>query len=75
MRRGQDVLSRLALIRINDRLLAAAGSLLPAHVRTLDAIHLATALELEAELSRLVTYDERLGAAAQAIGCSVVAPT
>jgi len=74
LRRGQDVLSRLELIRINDRILAAAGSLLPAELRTLDAIHLATAQQLEADLARLVTYDERMGAAAQAIGWSVVAP-
>jgi hypothetical protein len=42
---------------------------------TLDAIHLTTAQQLETELSRLITYDERLGAAAQAIGCSVIAPS
>ena len=75
LRRGQDVLARLELIRINDRILVAAGSLLPAELRTLDAIHLATAQQLETELARLVTYDERMGVAAQAIGCSVVAPT
>ncbi len=75
LRRGQDVLSRLELIRINDRILAVAGSLLPAELRTLDAIHLATAQQLEVDLARLVTYDQRLGAAAEAIGCAVVAPT
>jgi predicted nucleic acid-binding protein len=75
LRRGQDVLSRLELIRINDRILAVAGSLQPAELRTLDAIHLATAQQLEADLARLITYDERMGAAAQAIGWSVVAPT
>jgi uncharacterized protein len=76
LRRGQDVLSRLELIRINDRVLAAAGSLLPAELRTLDAIHLATAQQLEADLARLVTYDERMSAAADAIGWpAVVAPS
>ena len=74
LRRGQDVLSRLELIRINDRILIAAGSLLPAELRTLDAIHLATAQQLETELARLLTYDERMSAAAQTIGCTVVAP-
>lgn len=74
-RRGQDVLARLELIRVSDRILAVAGSLLPAELRTLDAIHLATAQLLEADLARLVTYDERMRAAAQAIGWSVVAPT
>ena len=46
VRRGQEVLGRLELIRVSDRILAAAGQLLPAELRTLEAIHLATALEL-----------------------------
>lgn len=68
------MLSRLELIRINDRILAAAGSLLPAELRTLDAIHLATAQRLKADLARLVTYDERMSAAADTLGWPVVAP-
>jgi len=65
LRRGGDVLSRLELIRINDRILTVAGSLLPADLRTLDAIHLATAQQLEGDLARLITYDERMSAAAE----------
>src|SRR6266487_1161023 len=64
LRRGQHVLSRLELIRINDRILAAAGSLLPPELWTLDAIHLATAQQLESDLARLITYDERMSSAA-----------
>ena len=74
VRRGHEVLARLELIRVSDRILAAAGSLLPAELRTLDAIHLATAQQLGRDLARLVTYDERLRAAAVTIGCGVVAP-
>jgi uncharacterized protein len=74
MRRGQEVLARLELIRISDRILAAAGQLMPAELRTLDAIHLATAQRLGSDLARIVTYDERLHAAAQAAGCPVAAP-
>jgi uncharacterized protein len=74
VRRGKEVLSRLELIRISDRILAAAGQLLPADLRTLDAIHLATALELGGELARLITYDERMRAAAAAVGQRVAAP-
>lgn len=74
MRRGEQVLARLELIRISDRVLAAAGALLPPELRTLDAIHLATALELGGDLGRVVTYDERLSAAADAVGCAVAAP-
>lgn len=72
--RGEEVLARLALIRLNDRILVAAGRLLPAELRTLDAIHLATALQLGGELAALVTYDVRLGAAAAAAGCRVSNP-
>jgi hypothetical protein len=44
-------------------------------VRTLDAIHLATALELGDELTAFVCYDDRLSAAAAALGLPVVTPT
>ncbi len=73
-RRGQDVLSRIDVLRVNDRILTAAGSLLPFELRSLDAIHLATARELGADLAQLVTYDERMTAAATDLGLRVVAP-
>lgn len=74
MRRGREVLARLELIRVGDGLLAAAGGLLPAEPRTLDAIHLSTAQQLGGDLARLLTSDERMRAAASAIGFPVVAP-
>jgi predicted nucleic acid-binding protein len=75
VQRGEDVLSRLELIRVNDRILTAAGSLRPEQLRTLDAIHLATALQLATDLTRLVTYDNRMSEAAQTIGCPVASPS
>lgn len=74
VRRGHEVLARLELIRISDRVLAVAGSLAPPELRTLDAIHLATARLLGSDLARFVTYDERLRAAATASSCPVAAP-
>ncbi|NUR75195.1 MAG: type II toxin-antitoxin system VapC family toxin [Thermoleophilia bacterium] len=74
VRRGGEILARLELIRISDRVLAAAGQLVPAALRTLDAIHLATAQQLGGDLARLVTYDERLHAAATASGLPAAAP-
>ena len=74
VQRGHDVLDRLELIRVSDRILTASGSLAPAELRTLDAIHLATAQQLGGDLARVVTYDERLRAAAAATGCPVAAP-
>lgn len=72
--RGRSVLQRLDLVRINDRILHAAGVLRPQEVRSLDAIHLATAIELDEALRALVTYDERLAAAATRLGFKVVQP-
>jgi predicted nucleic acid-binding protein len=72
--RAQDVLDRIELVRVNDRVLTAAGTLLPADVRSLDAIHLATATLLGKALGQLVTYDGRLAAACRAAGIKAVSP-
>ncbi len=74
VRRGHEVLARVDLLRVNDRVLNAAGSMLPAELRSLDAVHLATAQQLGADLARIVTYDDRMTAAAKGLGWNVVAP-
>ncbi|MFA5787848.1 MAG: type II toxin-antitoxin system VapC family toxin [Actinomycetota bacterium] len=74
VRRGHDVLARIDLARVNDRVLLAAGKLLPADLRSLDAIHLATAQEFGSDLARIVTYDDRMAAAARALGFTVSVP-
>lgn len=73
--RGREVIRRLNLVRINDRVLDAAGILEPAHVRSLDAIHVATAQLLGADLGYVVTYDDRMTDAARQLGLRTVAPT
>lgn len=72
--RGRDALSRLDLVRINQRILDAAGVLLPHNLRSLDAIHLATALELGKDLGWFVTYDERMAEAAAFLSVKVASP-
>lgn len=72
--RGEEVLNRLEILRVGDRVLRAAGSILPVGLRTLDAIHLVSAQQLGEDLARLVTYDDRLATAALDLGISVVAP-
>jgi len=74
VQRGHDVLGRLELIRVSDRILLDAGSLLPADLRSLDAIHLATMRQLGASLRRLLTYDSRMAAAATELGIATIAP-
>jgi predicted nucleic acid-binding protein len=75
LRRGQSALARLDLVRLNDRVLDAAGVLRPADVRSLDAIHLATARQLDGDLGQIVTYDTRMADAARDLGLRAVAPS
>ncbi|MHB1510701.1 MAG: type II toxin-antitoxin system VapC family toxin [Acidimicrobiales bacterium] len=72
--RGSDVLRRIDLIRINDRVLSAAGVLLPPGLRSLDAIHLASAQLLGSDLGQLVTYDQRMLAGARELGIATASP-
>jgi uncharacterized protein len=72
--RGRLALAPLDLLRVSDRVLTAAGILEPNDLRSLDAIHLATALQLGDDLGTLVTYDARMRGAARTIGLRVAAP-
>lgn len=74
VQRGLELLRRVDLIRISDRVLADAGSAEPVELRSLDAIHLATLQRLGTTISRVVTYDDRLARAVTAIGYKVTAP-
>ncbi len=73
-RRARELLARVALVDPDRRILATAATLDPPTLRTLDAIHLATALAVREELAALVTYDRRLRTAAERAHLDVVAP-
>jgi predicted nucleic acid-binding protein len=73
--RGHDALRRIQLLRVNDRVLDEAGRIEPAELRSLDAIHLASARQLGAAVKQIVTYDERMAGAAEALGWSVASPS
>ena len=73
-RRAEEVLDRVALIPLEAGILARAAELPPLTLRTLDAIHLATAMLLGSDASAIVTYDDRLEDAAVAAGLSVLRP-
>jgi predicted nucleic acid-binding protein len=75
IRSGRDVLEGFEVLRVSDRVLNAAGALFPINLRSLDAIHVATAKQLGLELARIVTYDERMIEAARTLGLVVVSPT
>lgn len=68
------VLESVTVVQVGTSTFDAAGRLDPDGLRSLDAVHLAAALDLGDELQGLVTYDERLAAAAAANGIPVVAP-
>ncbi len=72
--RGEEVLRRLQILRVNDRVLTAAGKITPPELRSLDAIHLVSARELGTSLRCIVTYDARMADAARVIGCTVACP-
>jgi hypothetical protein len=74
LRRATSVLNAIASIPIDRAVIEAAGELDPPELRSLDAIHLATALSVGADLAGIVTYDERLAAAAARARVEVWAP-
>jgi uncharacterized protein len=69
-----SLLDGFHLARIDRQVLARAADPFPTLVRTLDAIHLATALLVRAEHEDMVfaTHDAKLGLAARALGFSVI---
>ncbi len=67
-------LATLRLLRIDSRVLARAAKVGPDDLRTLDALHLATALEFSSAQMLFLCYDLRLAAAARYHGLTVVSP-
>jgi uncharacterized protein len=70
----REGLRRVDLIGIDDRILDVAGILEPQVLRTLDAIHLATAMAVGDDLEAIVTYDERMVDAAKLMGLPTATP-
>jgi uncharacterized protein len=68
-----DVLARIDLVEPDRSLFTEAGLIPGANLRSLDALHVATALRLEARV--VVAYDQRLQQAARAVGLATTAPT
>jgi predicted nucleic acid-binding protein len=70
---ANDALRGFYVIGIDAAIRARAANLTPSTVRSLDAIHLATALEVGADIP-VVTYDQRMADAARALGLMVMQP-
>jgi uncharacterized protein len=73
-RRATEILARLALVEVDRRILRGAAVLAPPGLRSLDAVHLATALSVGHDLAGVVTYDRRLSDAAVSADLVVWAP-
>lgn len=71
---AREVLDAVILVHATPAVFEDAGRLDPPGLRSLDAIHLAAALDLGDDLEGLITYDDRLADAAVSNGVAVVAP-
>lgn len=69
---ARQLLAGLDLIPLSGEIVERAALINPAELRTLDAVHLASALSLSDVLTFFVAYDRRLRAAAEAAGLQVV---
>ncbi|MBK9090638.1 MAG: type II toxin-antitoxin system VapC family toxin [Holophagales bacterium] len=72
--RARLVLDGVALLTVDNAVLEVAAGLMPPGLRTLDAIHVASALSLGADLLAFVTYDDRQAGAARKAGLPVMRP-
>lgn len=68
------VLRSVEVVELDAEIARDAAAIGHPALRTLDAVHLATAVFLGTEVDAIVTYDDRLANAARAAGLSVVRP-
>lgn len=70
----ERVLAEMTILELSHEVRRTAELLEPTILRTLDAIHLASALVIREELEAFVAYDERLLEAARLAGIPTVSP-
>jgi predicted nucleic acid-binding protein len=68
------VLTTVDLLALGDSIAETAIRLDPIVLRTLDALHVASALSLAVELDGVITYDARMAEAVRSVGLRVLAP-
>lgn len=71
---AREVLDVLTLLPTPADVFDTAGLLDPVDLRSLDAVHLASARTLGDDLDGIVTYDERLARAAAEYGLTTITP-
>ena len=73
-KRAHEVLDTILLVEIPTSVFDRAATVEPPSLRSLDAVHLAAAMDVGDALKGIVTYDDRLSEAASAIGIPVIEP-
>jgi predicted nucleic acid-binding protein len=73
--RANAALSTVTLLPLDDATLESAADLEPPELRSLDALHLASALSLGDDLGRFYCYDVRLATAGRTLGLDVRQPS
>lgn len=70
-----DVLADISMIPLDNFVITTAENL-PAFIklRTLNSIHMASALSLKSELAGIITYDRDMVSAAKALGFKTMSP-
>lgn len=71
---AEEVVRALDLVAVDDELLDRAARVDPSALRSLDAIHVASALLVSDGLGVVIAYDERLTQAMAAVGLPTAAP-
>lgn len=74
MVQARAVLESLILLILSTEVCERAALLEPEGLRSLDALHLAAALEVGDDLQGLLTYDRQLAEGAAALGIEVISP-
>ena len=72
--KAQSILSRIAFVEVDAELARAAAATGTPELRSLDALHLASAVRLGPDVDAFVTYDDRQASAARELGFNVEAP-
>ena len=71
---ARSLFDSVSTVRVTRAITESAAMLDPRELRSLDALHLATALAIGDDLDGLVTYDQRLARAAQDAGIATFSP-
>jgi predicted nucleic acid-binding protein len=72
---AKSMVEGLILLPITGSVRRTAGEIFPGRIKSLDAIHLSTALEIKTDLAGLLTYDSRMAALAEESGIEALRPT